>query len=205
LRILKASRSSILEAARVIKAGGLVVYPTDTVYGLGCDPFNTLAVKRLVEAKGEREKPLPVLVSDIEHVKVVAEMTKAAEKLVRKFWPGPLTIVLKRKPRLPEIVTFGHDTVGVRVPNHSVTLQLLRWCDGILIGTSANISGNKSATTAEGAAKQLGDKVDLILDGGRSPLGKSSTVVNLADRRFKVERVGPINLDEIKSILARKA
>ena len=202
MRILKASQSSISDAIRVIKIGGLIVYPTDTVYGLGCDPFNTVAVKRLIDAKGERKKPLPILASDIEHVKIVAEVTEAAEKLAREFWPGPLTIVLKKKTRLPEIVTFGHDTVGVRVPNHPVALELLRRCDGILVGTSANISGKRSAVTAEEAAKQLGHKVDLILDGGRTPLGKSSTVVNLADRRLKVERVGPISLKEIESIPA---
>jgi len=201
LRILKASQSSISEAIRVVKFGGLIVYPTDTVYGLGCDPFNTLAVKRLIDAKGQRKKPLPILASDIEHIKTVAEVTETAEKLARKFWPGPLTIVLKKKPQLPEIVTFGRDTVGVRVPNHPVALELLRQGNGLLIGTSANISGKKSAVTAEDAAKQLGDKVDLILDGGRATLGKGSTVVNLADRRFRVERIGPISLKEIESIL----
>jgi len=201
LRILKASRSSILEAIKVIKIGGLIVYPTDTVYGLGCDPFNTLAVKRLIDAKGERKKPLPILASDIEHVKTVAEVTEAAEKLARKFWPGPLTMVLKKKPQLPQMVTFGRDTVGVRVPNHPVALELLRRCDGLLIGTSANISGKKSTVTAEDAANQLGDKVDVILDGGRATLGKGSTVINLADRRLRVERVGPISLKEIESLL----
>jgi len=202
LRILKPSQSSISEAIRVIKIGGLIVYPTDTVYGLGCDPFNTLAVKRLIDAKGGRKKPLPILASDIEHVKIVAEVTEAAEKLARRFWPGPLTIVLKKKPRVPQIVTFGSDTVGVRVPNHPVALELLRRCDGLLIGTSANISGKKSTATADDAANQLGDKVDLILDGGRATLGKGSTVINLADRRFRVERAGPISLKEIESILA---
>lgn len=201
MRILKASQSSISEAIRVVKIGGLIVYPTDTVYGLGCDPFNTLAVKQLMDAKGQRKKPLPILASDVEHVKIVAEVTEAAEKLARKFWPGPLTIVLKKKPRLPQTVTFGRDTVGVRVPNHPVALELLRRCDGLLIGTSANISGKKSTVTAEEAANQLGGKVDLILDGGRTRLGKGSTVINLADRRFRVERVGPISLREIKSIL----
>jgi len=202
LRILKPSQSSISEAIRVIKIGGLIVYPTDTVYGLGCDPFNTLAVKRLIDAKGGRKKPLPILASNIEHVKIVAEVTEAAEKLARRFWPGPLTIVLKKKPRVPQIVTFGSDTVGVRVPNHPVALELLRRCDGLLIGTSANISGKKSTATADDAANQLGDKVDLILDGGRATLGKGSTVINLADRRFRVERAGPISLKEIESILA---
>lgn len=201
MRILKASQSSISEAIRVVKFGGLIVYPTDTVYGLGCDPFNTLAVKRLIDAKGQRKKPLPILASDIEHIKTVAKVTETAEKLARKFWPGPLTIVLKKKPQLPEIVTFGRDTVGVRVPNHPVALELLRQGNGLLIGTSANISGKKSTVTAEDAAKQLGDKVDLILDGGRATLGKGSTVVNLADRRFRVERIGPISLKEIESIL----
>jgi len=201
LRILKASQSSISEAIRVIKIGGLIVYPTDTVYGLGCDPFNRLAVKRLIDAKGQRKKPLPILASDVEHVKIVAEVTEAAEKLARKFWPGPLTIVLKKKPLLPQMVTFGRDTVGVRVPNHTVALELLRRCDGLLIGTSANISGKKPTATAEEAANQLGGKIDLILDGGRTRLRKGSTVINLADRRFRLERVGPISLREIKSIL----
>lgn len=201
MRMLKASRLGILEAIKVIKIGGLIVYPTDTVYGLGCDPFNTLAVKRLIDAKGEREKPLPILASDIEHVKAVAEVTETAEKLARKFWPGPLTMVLKKSPQLPQMVTFGRDTVGVRVPNHPVALELLRGCDGLLIGTSANISGKESTVTAEDAASQLGGRVDLILDGGRATLGKSSTVISLADRRLRVERVGPISLKEIEPLL----
>jgi len=201
LRILKVSQSSILNAIRVVKIGGLIVYPTDTVYGLGCDPFNMRAVKRLIDAKGQRKKPLPILASDIEHVKIVAEVSEAAERLARKFWPGPLTMVLKKKPQLPKMVTFGRDTVGVRVPNHPVALELLRRCDGLLIGTSANITGKKSTVTAENAANQLGDKVDLILDGGRAALGRGSTVVNLTGRRLRVERVGPIGLKEITSIL----
>jgi len=201
MRILKVSQSSILEATRVVKVGGLIVYPTDTVYGLGCDPFSTLAVKRLIDAKGQRKKPLPILASDIDHVKIVAEVTDVAERLARKFWPGPLTVVLKKKPQLPKMVTYGRDTVGVRVPNHPVALELLRGCGGLLIGTSANMTGEKSTVTAENAAHQLGEKVDLVLDGGRTTLGMDSTVVNLTDRKFRVERVGPISRKEIESVL----
>jgi len=194
---MQATEKAIQIAAQTVKRGGVIVYPTDTVYGLGCDPFNREAVKRIFTIKGERTKPLPILASDVKKVEKIAQITGLAYRLVEKFWPGPLTLVLLKKPSLPSIVTCGLDSVAVRMPNHPVALELIRLSDGLLVGTSANKTGEKPPQTALEAAGQIGDEVDLILDGGLAPLGESSTIVDLVMGKPRVLRHGPLNVDDI--------
>lgn len=201
MKIIRATADNVLAASQIIKRGGVVVYPTDTVYGLGCDPFNIEAVRRIFEVKGEREKPLPVLVSGIELVEKIAHLSDRARNLAEKFWPGPLTLVVPKKQALPDVVTRGLDSVGVRMPCHDVAMELTRLSNGFLIGTSANKTGRKSSQTAQEAAEQIGEKVDLILDGGATPLGMGSTVVDLTSGKLRVLREGPIGLEEISAIL----
>jgi L-threonylcarbamoyladenylate synthase len=197
MKITRATKNGIQNAAKIVKKGGVIVYPTDTVYGLGCDPFNTEAVKRVFKIKGKRTKPLPVLVSDIKEVEMIAKVTEKTAKLAEKFWPGTLAMVLPKKPPLPKIVTCNLDSVAVRVPNHEVTLELIRLSNGLLIGTSANKTGQKPPETAMEAAKQIGKEVDLILDGGPAPLGESSTIVDLTKEKPRILRQGPIKLEDI--------
>jgi len=204
MQILRPSKDNILTASRIVGRGGLVVYPTDTVYGLGCDPFNVTAVKRVFRVKGEREKPLPILASSIDHVEKIASLSPKAEKIARRFWPGPLTIIVPKKPKLPQIVTCNLNSVGVRVPNHAVALQLIHLSNGLLVGTSANKTGEKPPQTAHEAARQLGKEVDVVLDGGPATLGVPSTVADLTSKKLRILREGPISFKEISDVLSQK-
>jgi L-threonylcarbamoyladenylate synthase len=170
-----------------------VVYPTDTVYGLGCDPFNRNAVHRLFEAKARSSKPVSVLCSSRTKAEELVTMSAAARRLVAQHWPGALTLVAPAKRRLPAELTQGASTLGVRVPDHLGCLQLIRACGGWLTGTSANISGSGSARSASEALSQLGGSVDLILDGGVLE-GKESTVVQVIGGKVAILRTGPIGV-----------
>ena len=200
MKTAKATRVAVQSAARLVRNGGVIVYPTDTVYAVGCDPFNEDCVKRLFKIKGKRTKPFPILASGIEDVEKIAQVTGEALKLAKKFWPGPLTMVLRKKPSLPNIVTARLNSIAVRIPNHDIALELIRQCGGLLIGTSANKTGKKPPRTALEAARQIGEEVDLILDGGPAPIGASSTIVDLTGDRPKILREGPIKSDDLLSI-----
>jgi len=204
MRVLKATRKNILTASRIVRKGGLVVYPTETVYGLGCDPLNIEAVKRIFKVKGERRKPLPILASSIKNVEKIASMSQEGEKIASKFWPGPLTLVFPKKLVLPDIVTCNLDSVGVRIPRHDVALQLISLSDGLLIGTSANRTGEKPPRTVQEATQQLKEKVDLVLDGGPTTLGRPSTVADLTSKKPRILREGPISFKEISDIISKK-
>jgi len=199
--VLKADQKAILKAVEVISNGGIVVYPTDTVYGVGCDPFNENSVRRVIEAKQRAEAPLPVLGSSIADLQRIAWFGEKACILASKFWPGPLTLVLEKKPVLPEVVTFGLSTIGVRIPDCRVALRLIELSGGLLIGTSANLSGKKSCTTALEAADQIGEKVDLILDGGETTVRKESTIAKLDNDKIQVLRHGAISENDVTSAI----
>ena len=201
MRVLKATEKNIAVASEIIRNGGLVVYPTETVYGLGCDPFNIQAVEKVFQAKGNRKKPLPILASNIEHIEKVAYLSKNAKLVAAKFWPGPLTIVLRKKTSLPDVVTCNQDSVGVRIPRHDVAIRLIQLSDGLLIGTSANKTGKEPPKTADEAAEQIGQEVDVILDGGPVRFGISSTIVDFTSAKPKLLREGPISLKEILAAL----
>ena len=199
MQLLKADERAIVEAARTVTQGGLVIYPTDTVYGVGCDPFNEDSIKKVIEAKKRKSIPLPVLGSSIGDLHRIAWFNDKADILAFKFWPGPLTLILKKKVRLPDAVTCGLSTVGVRVPKCDVAIRLIQLCGGLLIGTSANISGTGPCNTALEAANQIGEKVDVILDGGETALKKESTVVKFNDDGIQIVRRGAISENDIRS------
>ncbi len=201
--ILSATSENILAASLKVKDGGLVIYPTDTVYGLGCNPFNLEAVKRIFHLKGERMRPLPILASDVKSVEKIAFISEKTKRILVEFWPGPLTLVIPKKPVLPEIVTCNLHSVGVRVPRNDVAIQLISLSDGLLVGTSANKTDEKPPRTAHEAAEKLGKEVDLILDGGPTSLGVSSTVVDLTGQKPKILRKGPISFRDIERIFSR--
>jgi L-threonylcarbamoyladenylate synthase len=197
VRVLPTNLEGLVAAAEIIASGGIVGYPTDTVYGLGCDPFNPNAVKGIIRAKGYRsgDKPLPVLVDTIQTACRLVDFSDKALRLTAVFWPGPLTVILRAKPAVPSILA-PRRTVGVRSPNHSICLRLLEMCSGMLVGTSANKTGNPPATTAREVAQELGNQIDLILDGGKAMLGVASTVVDLT-KGLLIVREGPISRDEM--------
>jgi L-threonylcarbamoyladenylate synthase len=202
MRILKATRNNILATSQIVDRGGLVVYPTETVYGLGCDPFNIKAVKRVFKVKGERRKPLPILASNISHVERIAYMSHEGKRIAGEFWPGPLTLIFPKKSVLLDTVTCNLDSVGVRVPKHDVALQLISLSNGLLIGTSANRTGETPPQTIREVSQQLKEEVDVILDDGSTTLGKPSTVIDLTSKVTRVLRDGPVSLEVISNFIS---
>ncbi|MHC1586681.1 MAG: L-threonylcarbamoyladenylate synthase [Candidatus Hecatellaceae archaeon] len=200
VRVVECSLRSLVKAAEIVIEGGLIVYPTDTVYGLGCNPYDREAVERLLKVKGREGKPLPVLVSGYHEAFRIARFNLQALKLAGALWPGPLTMVLPRKPAAPPHVGGG-PSIGVRIPGDKWTRLLISFCGGSLVGTSANLSGEKPAKTALEAKEKLGEMVDLILDGGPSPLGEASTVVSMVEGKPQILRAGSLRREEIFKVL----
>jgi len=193
--VLPFSRVVLPRAARLVKQGGLLVYPTDTVYGLGCDPFNAKAVERLFRVKRREAKPISVLCHSIESVKKVARLNASALRLAKTFWPGPLTLVLPMRLKLAFPIHQGTGAVGVRIPALPLCVELLRLCGGFLTGTSANLSGQPSCRTAKAAVRTFGTGVDMILDGGRLER-MESTVISLLGEGIEVLRYGPVRVNQ---------
>ena len=193
----------IHKAAELIKRGGVVAFPTETVYGLGADAFNPLAVARIFEIKSRPFfDPLIVHVAGPQGLaRLVLEVPPRAERLIERFWPGPLTVVLFKKEEVPEIVTAGLPTVAVRMPNHSMALRLIEESHCPIAAPSANLFGYLSPTTAGHVREQLGDRADLILDGGPCPVGVESTILSFAGERTELLRPGGVTLEEIESII----
>ncbi len=196
MEILKATEANIQLAADVVKNGGLVVFPTDTVYGLGCDPFNDEAVKRVNSVKGSRRKPLPILACTVRDVERVAELTPRARRISEVFWPGSLTLVVPCIAALDSI-TFGLPSIGVRIPNNDTALRLIELSGGLLVGTSANKTNKEPPSTAREAYAQMDDEVDVILDSGNTTLGISSTVLDLTKEKPQILRKGSLSLEDI--------
>jgi L-threonylcarbamoyladenylate synthase len=178
----------------VIRSGGMVVYPTDTFYGLGVDPKNPEAVRRLFEIKGRKaDQPILLLIKNAAEVRSWAvDISPYADDLMKQYWPGPMTLVFKARPGVLPELTAGTGTIGLRVPGTTLTRELLRFLDTALTGTSANISGRPSPQTAQEAVESIGDVVDLILDGGMTAGGRPSTIVDVSTDHPKVIREGPV-------------
>ena len=200
MTILAPPDAATLErAADILRHGGLVAYPTDTVYGLAADPRNDEAVRKLFEAKGrEPEQSVPLLFASPQDLAyVVADVPDVALVLLREFWPGPLTIVLPKAQRFRSRAVVG-ETVAVRVPDHPVPRELARLLGGPITGTSANLTGGPEPLTADDVRSQLGDRVDLIIDGGPCPGGTPSTVVDCTVEPPRLRREGAISRDELR-------
>ena len=192
------SAETLHRAAEVLRGGGLVAYPTDTVYGLGVDPTNDEAVDRLFAAKGRApDQPMPLLIaSPRDLASVVAEVPEVAERLIAAFWPGGLTIVLPKAPTFHSKAVVG-DTVGLRVPDHPVPCELVRLLGRPITGTSANPAGGPEPLSADDVRAQLGGAVDLVIDGGRCRGGTPSTVVDCTVSPPHIVREGKISRGEL--------
>ena len=195
------SPNAILSALEILLSGGLVAFPTDTVYGVGCLAFHPQAIESIYIAKDRPiEKAIPVLIGDNEDlVKVAKEVPIFAMRLIDRFWPGPLTILVPKKPTLPAAIS-ATSTVGVRVPDHDVTRALLR-LGGPMAVTSANISGQASPTSAQEVVSQLGGRIAMIVDGGETPGGVPSTLVDCTGEKIQILREGPISKEELLKII----
>jgi L-threonylcarbamoyladenylate synthase len=181
-------------AAKTVAEGGVIAFRTDTFYGLGVDPFNAAAVAKIRELKGREEnKPILLLLSDASVAdRFIADRSTAFEETARKFWPGPLTIVGVAVSRLPEEITAGTGTVGVRVPADDDVRELVRVCGGALTATSANPAGREPARSAREVLDYFGDRVDLIIDGGEVTATEPSTVLDVTTTPPRVVREGAI-------------
>jgi L-threonylcarbamoyladenylate synthase len=196
----------IQRAVALLRQGELVALPTETVYGLGADALNPEAVAKIFAAKGRpSDHPLIVHLPDAEQLTLWArDIPREAIALARAFWPGPLTLILKKEEGVPDIVTGGQDTVGLRVPNHPVALALLRAFGSGVAAPSANRFGRISPTTAGHVRQELGDRVPLILDGGPCEVGLESTILDLSRDVPVILRPGAIGVDDIARVIGRR-
>ncbi|NLI70457.1 MAG: threonylcarbamoyl-AMP synthase [Firmicutes bacterium] len=199
----KEKNNEIRRAAEIIKRGGLVAFPTETVYGLGADPGNDRALERIFAVKGRPAgKPLIMHIADFSQVAALAHEPPAeVAKLAGTFWPGPLTLVLKKRERISPLVTAGLPTVAIRMPAHPAALALIEECGFPVVAPSANLSGTPSPTEAAHVIEDFAGKIDAILTGGRCPIGIESTVLDLAGEKPVLLRPGSIGREELASCL----
>jgi len=211
MEILSTSDSDIKRAAAALTAGALVAFPTETVYGLGADAFNAEALARIFEVKNRpRFDPLIIHIADMDALPLVADTTllcnKSAEWLAllsRQFWPGPLTLVLPRRRELPGLVSSGLPTAAIRFPKDPTAQKLIKYSTGAVAAPSANPFGYLSPTRAEHVKSQLGEKVDFIIDGGRTAIGLESTVLDLSREKPYLLRHGGTSIEAIESIIGK--
>ena len=196
-------RGEIAEAADIIRSGGLVAIPTETVYGLGANALDPDAVRRIYEAKGRpSDNPLIIHVPGADWLsRYCVDVPESAYRLAEQFWPGPLTMILKRNPVVPDRTTGGLDTVGVRCPDHPVTLALITQADVPIAAPSANLSGRPSCTTAQHVLEDVGGKIECILDGGSCAVGVESTIIDLTVQPPRLLRPGGLPLEALREVL----
>lgn len=190
------------EACHILKDGGLVAFPTETVYGLGGDALNPLAASKIYSAKGRpSDNPLIVHIACIESLYDIAEVTEDGLKLAKAFWPGPLTLVFKKKETVPPQTTGGLDTVAVRMPCHAVARELIKRSGVYIAAPSANLSGRPSPTQAKHVIEDLDGRIDIIIDGGSPDIGIESTIVDVSGSKAVILRPGYITKDMLKDVL----
>jgi L-threonylcarbamoyladenylate synthase len=193
---VKCNNEGIEKANKIIKNGGVVVFPTDTVYGIGCDPYNKEAIQKIYKIKSrEKSKSFPILVFSKDVASRIVEFDKDSENIAKKIWPGPLTLILKLTDEsLRESLDIGNK-IAIRVPNHPCTLKLLKKCN-IIVGTSANVSGSNSFIDPQECYQNIED-YDLFLDGGKIINGRESTIAEFTNGKLKIHREGALTQKEI--------
>ena len=191
-----------------IKSGELIIYPTDTVYGLGAIISNEESINNIYFAKSRSfNSPLIALLSSVDKVDEVAEVSvedrELLNKLAKAFWPGALTVILRKKDYIPEIMVSGGNTIGVRIPNLDLAIKIIDLAGGVLATTSANISGEPSPKSYEELSEAIKSKVNLLIDGGKCKLGEVSTIIDLTKKVPKIPRKGAITTEEIEKIIGK--
>lgn len=193
-------RELIKLAVDILRNDGLVIGCTDTLYGLFANSLSKKAISKVYKVKGrDFRKPLSIAFYSLSQAKKYVKFNKAALKLAKEFLPGPLTIILPLKYKFPKELTFGSKNVGIRIPDNKIALELIKECGFPITATSANISGSADPITADDAIRQIGNKVDLILDGGKCKLRKPSTIVEIIHNEIKILREGAIKKSKLKS------
>ena len=193
---VKCDKEGIEKASKIAKSGGVVIFPTDTVYGIGCDPYNKKSVDRIYQIKGRpKSKPFPVLAYSIEVAAEIVEFDKDSEKIAGKFWPGPLTLILKVKDEKLKTSLHLEEKIAIRVPNNQCLLNLLK-NSKLLIGTSANISGENSFTNSQECYQKIPD-FDIFLDDGDIKNGIESTILEMHEGNPIIHRIGALKKEEI--------
>lgn len=192
----------IKDAAKAIKSGGLVLFPTETVYGIGANGLNKNAVKKIFIAKGRKQdNPLILHISNFNMLDLIAyNITSIEQKLIKAFWPGPFTIILNRKSIVPDVVTGGLDTVAIRMPSGEIAKELIEYSETPIAAPSANISGKPSGTNLDDIFNELKNKVDYIIDGGNCEVGLESTVVHVIDEVPHILRPGKVTPEQIEKV-----
>jgi L-threonylcarbamoyladenylate synthase len=193
------------QAAKIISEGGVIAFRTDTFYGLGADPFNECAVRRIRQLKGREEaKPILLLISDFDAVdRLIKTQSPLFKQFAKRFWPGPLTLVSVARMELPPDLTAGTNTIGLRLPDDGTVRALVRLCGGALTATSANTSGQQPARTATDVENYFAQGIDLIIDGGETTVTQPSTVVDLSVAQSRLIREGAITRAELEAFGVR--
>jgi len=195
--------AKLKKAAKIIKEGGLVAFPTETVYGLGADALNSEACAKIFEAKDRPlDDPLIVHISEREDLfRLARDVPNAVSELTDKFWPGPLTLVLKKSRKVPDIVTAGLDTVAIRMPSNEIALNLIRMTKTPIAAPSANLFGRPSPTDSQHIINDLAGRIDMIIDGGRTLIGVESTVLDLAQDTPSILRPGGVSIERLEKVI----
>ncbi len=195
--------TKLKEVATAIKNGKVVVFPTETVYGIGTNGLDEKAIEKLYKLKKRpKNKPISLLVNNIDMINDIAEdITELEYKLINKFMPGPLTIILKKKNKIPDILTANSSTVGIRIPENEIAIKLIEYANVPLATSSANISGEASGINLKNIMKDFNDDIDYYIDGGFSKIGIASTVVQVFDGIPHILRKGVITIDDIKKVV----
>lgn len=202
--IIEASQQARAEAARIIHSGGVIAFRTDTFYGLGADPFNASAVRKIRELKGREDaKPILLLISDLSEIdRLITHQTSLFKSIANRFWPGPITLIGEARPELPVDITAGTRTVGLRLPDEEDVRSLVRECGGALTATSANTSGNEPAKTAAEVESYFAEGIDLVLDSGMTLAAQPSSVLDVSGERPRLIREGAVTREMLKSLSA---
>ena len=203
--MLTTQPKDLAKAGEIVSKGGVIIYPTDTVYGLGCNPYSKEAVKRILSIKGRSSNPLPVLFHSKKDVEQMVILGRSGSIIAKRFWPGPLTIVCNLKDLTrPPSASLETNTLGVRIPNHAACIELIRASGGILVGTSANLSGQRVARSSSELDSSLTNKVDALIDGGQTPLRVESTVIKMVSNKIVLIREGHVKMSELKMVASER-
>ena len=195
------TEAELLEILEVLSGGGLIVYPTETLYGLGGDATSEMVAFKTFRAKKRPfDLPLSVAVSDMSMLRTVALADKLAERVIDRFTPGPLSVLLPKKSSLPSVIASSDETIAVRLPDHPIAMQIIE-SFGPIISTSANTHGGQQPTSIEVAMEQLGDSVDIYIDGGEVPVGEPSTIVEISHGKVNVVRYGATPVEKIMEVV----